>query len=378
MRAPSGPKSIQEDSLKLLNPGRAAGALAVLALAFPAGAVAVPDVYTGVAKTGNAGVTFLTDPTGAALTNTETRYTVAVDGYALGFSEDNGVAGDGVLDYKALPSDYRAPMTAEEKRTYGPAQTDLQAHATCSGVAALTSGTTILDWQQETGDDPYYDYVPWQKASAGLGDDPGTWVPVVKAATGVDLSTLSTVQDFTTACTALGGTYQPADSSTAIAGALITAAVAPFKEQVASLKDKVTSLTKDKAAAEKSLATEKDTRKAAETAFQAQYNRPLNLTLASKRFTPANGVAVLVTGSINDPVTLTLELTKKRASALGLRSRVLFETTTYINSEGAAITTLKPTKAAAKAIAKHKGSVPVKVLADSSALSASADAKLTH
>jgi hypothetical protein len=362
--------------LKLFNSGCAAGALVVLALAIPASASAVPGVYTVVAKTGNTGVTFLTDPTGAALTNTQTRYTVTVDGYTVGFSEDNGVSGDGVLDYEQLPSDYRAPMSAEDKRTYGPAQTDVQAHATCSGVAALTSGPTILAWQQEGGDDPYYDYVPWQKASAGLGDDPGTWVPVVKAATGVDLSALATVQDFTTACTGLGGTYHPADTSTAVASSLIAAAVAPFKKQVTDLQDKVTSLTKAKAASDKSLATEKDARKVAETAYQEQYNRPLNLTLATKRVVPANGVAVLVTGSINDPVTLTLELTKKRASALGLRSRVLAETTTFINSQGAAIATLKPTRAAAKAIAKRKAPVSAKVVANSSALSATADAKL--
>jgi hypothetical protein len=199
---------IQEDSLKLFNVVRAAGVLAVLALAFPAGASAVPGVYSVVAKTGDPGVTFLTDPTGAALTSTQTQYTVNADGYAVGFSEDNGVTGGGVLDYKVLPSDYRAPMSAEEKRTYGPAQTDVQAHATCSGVAEL-GGPTILAWQ---GSDPYYDYVPWQKASAGLGNDPGDWVPVVKTATGVDLSALSTVQGFTDACTDLGGTYHAAAS----------------------------------------------------------------------------------------------------------------------------------------------------------------------
>ncbi|HEY6779645.1 MAG TPA: hypothetical protein VI111_01755 [Thermoleophilaceae bacterium] len=361
--------------MKLLNSSCVAGALVAVALAVPGSAAAVPGVYSVVAKTGNDGVTFLNDPTGAALTNTETQYTVTADGYVLGFSEDNGVTGGGVLDYKQLPADYRAPMSAEEKRTYGPAQTDVQAHATCSGVTELSSGPTILSWQD---DDPSYDYVPWQKATAGLGDDPGTWVPVVKAATGVDLAALSTVQDFTDACTGLGGTYHPADTSTAVASALITAAVAPFKKQVTELQDKVKSLTKDKAAAEKSLATEKDTRKAAETAYQEQYNRPLKLTLAGRRFAATGGVALLVTGSISDPVTVTLELTKKRASALGLRSRVLVEATIVINTEGAAITTLKPTKAVAKAIAKHKGAVPAKVVAESSALSAKADTKLTR
>jgi hypothetical protein len=316
--------------LKLIRSGCAAGALILTALAIPAGASAVPGVYTVDAKTGNPGVTFLTDPTGASLTNTQTQYTVATDGWVLGLSEDNGVSGGGVLDYKALPEDYRAPMSAEEKRTYGPAQTDVQAHATCSGVTELEDGANILAWQ---GDDPYYDYIPWQKTTAGLGDDPSDWIPVVAAATGVDLATLSTVQELTDACTALGGTYHDADSPTALANSLIAAAVAPVAQQVTTLKAQVASLTKAKTAADAALATEKDARKAAETAYQEQWNRPVNLTLASKRFGSTAGVAALVTGSINDPVTLTLELTKKRARSLGLSSRILAEETVTINSQ---------------------------------------------
>jgi hypothetical protein len=355
--------------LKLSKPGCAAGALMLIALAIPASAGAVPGVYTVDAKTGDDGVTFLTDPVGADLTNTETQYTVATDGYVLGLAEDNGVTGGGVLNYKVLPEDYRAPMTAEEKLAYGPAQTDVQAHATCSGVAELEDGANILAWQ---GDEPYYAYVPWQKASAGLGDVPADWIAVVAAATGVDLSTLSTVGDFTTACTTLGGAYHPADSPTPLANGLI----APFQQQVTTLKAQVASLTKAKATADTALAAEKDARKIVETAYQEQWNRPVNLTLSSKRFTSANGVVVLVTGSINDPVNLTLELTRKQARALGLPSRFLAETTVTINSQGAAIATLKPSKADAKRLAKHKGRIPVKVLAESSALGDSVKAKL--
>ncbi len=358
--------------MKLIKSAGAAGALAFLALALPGGAAAVPGVYSVVAKTGNDGVTFLTDPTGAALTNTETRYTVSADGYARGFSEDNGVTGEGVIDYEQLPSAYREPMSPEQKRSYGPAQTDLQAHATCSGVAEL-GGPAILAWQ---GEDPYYDYVPWQKAAAGLGDDPADWIPAVKTATGVDLSALSTVQGFTDACTGLGGTYHVADSSTAIADKLISAAVAPFQKEVAGLKEKVTSLTKAKADADKSLATEKDLRKAAETAYQEAYNRPVDIALAAKRSTAGSGIAVLVTGSINDPVTVTLALTKKQARALGIGDPVLVETTVFINAQGAAIATLKPAKADAKKLAKRKGGVKVKVLGESGILSDSASATL--
>ncbi len=158
---------------------RAAGALAVLALALPASASAVPSVTSVVAKTGDPGVTYLTDPTGADLVSTQTRYVLSLDGWALGFVEDNGLAGGGVLDYSALPSDYRAPATAEQKLTFPAAQTNLQAHATCSDVASLRrerDDPRVAERRRE----PSYAYVPWQKSSAGLGDDPASWIAVVK------------------------------------------------------------------------------------------------------------------------------------------------------------------------------------------------------
>jgi hypothetical protein len=344
--------------------------LAALALAVPASAAAVPSVHTVVAKTGDAGVTYLTDPTGAALTTTQAQYVVSADGYAVGFEEDNGVTGGGVLDYSVLPSAYRAPMTAEQKRTYGPAQTDVQPHATCSGVAALSSGANILAWQPQAGDDPSYNYVPWQKASAGLGDDPSTWIPVVKAATGVDLSTRSTVASFTTACAGLGGTYHPADSSATVADVLIANAAAPLQKQL-------TALAKAKDKSDKALATEKAARKLAESAYSAQFTRPIALTLAAKRFAPQNGVA-MITGSVTDPVTVTVEVTRKQKSALGLSSRVLAEANGTIGADGAVLLTLKPDKATAKRLAKHKGRVRVTVLAVSGGNEDSATATLTH
>lgn len=354
--------------MKLNHCARAAGALAVLALVVPASASAVPGVYSVVAKVGDPGVVF-PDP----LTTTQTQYTVTTDGYAVAFAEDNGVAGGGVLNYKELPTAYRAPMTAEQKRTFPDAQTDVQAHATCSGVTALTDGANILAWQ---GADPQYNYIPWQKTAAGLGDDPAKWIPVVKTATGVDLST---VTDYTAACTKLGGTYHPADTASAVADSLIANAVAPFQKQVADLKAQVASLTKAKATADAALVTEKAARKEVETAYQAQFDRPVFVTPASKRIGPKNGVALLVTGSTGDPVTLTLELTKKQAKRLGLRDRVLAETTREFDSQGATIATLKPGKAAAKALKKHhKRSLPVTILAVSGGHEDSAKATLAR
>ncbi len=108
-----------------------------------------------------------------------------------------------MLDYSALPSDYRAPATAEQKLTFPAAQTNLQAHATCSDVASLRENATILAWQSAARE-PSYAYVPWQKNSAGLGDDPASWIAVVKRATGVDLATIA---DPRAECERLGGRY---------------------------------------------------------------------------------------------------------------------------------------------------------------------------
>lgn len=340
---------------------RAAGALVALALALPAGAAAVPSVTTVDGKLDAGGATFLTDRSGAGLTG-ETRYVVSADGYVAGYAETNGVTSGGVLDYSVLPEAYRAPMTAEDERTYAAAQTGVQPHATCSGVAALSDGTTILAWQ---GREPVYDYVPWQRTSAGLGDDPSTWIPVVARATGVDLSAAT---DLRRACTDLGGTYVAADTASTVADALVADALAPLERQVASLRRQVTTLTR-------SVRTARDAQKAAETAYQALFTKPIALTLAAKRFAPANGLTVMITGSPTDPVDVTLELTKKQARKLGLDDPVIAEAQGVLDDDGAVLLTLKPDADVVKALTTVKargkakkakaarGVLPVRVLA---------------
>ena len=313
--------------MKLKTCIRAAGALAALALALPAGAGAVPSVTSVDAKLDAGGATFLTDPTGAGLT-TETRYVVSADGYVRAFAETNGVTGDGVIDYSALPADYRAPMTAEQERTYPAAQTDVQPHATCSGVAALSDGANILAWQ---GREPTYNYIPWQRATAGLGDDPANWIAVVRRATGVDLSAAT---DARRACTDLGGTYHAADTAASIADVLIANATAPLQRQIATL-------TRARAASDTAAATARAAQRAAEAAYQALFTKPIDLTLAAKRVVPANGLVVMVTGAPTDPVDVTLEIAKRKARKLGLDGPVLAEAQGVLNADGAALLTLK-------------------------------------
>jgi hypothetical protein len=352
---------------------RAAGVLAALALALPASAAAVPTVTSVDGKLDAGGATFLTDPTGASLT-TQARYVVSADGYAAGFAETNGVTGSGVIDYAVLPTDYRAPMTAADKLAYPAAQTDVQPHATCSGVAALSDGATILAWQ---GREPAYNYVPWQKTSAGLGDDPAKWIPVVRTATRVDLSTAT---DLRRACTDLGGTYNAADTASSIADALIANALVPLQRQIATLQGQVATLTRARAASDRAAATARDAQRLAEAAYQALFTKPIELTLAAKRFAPASGVA-LVTGSPTDPVTVTLELTRKKARKLRLADPVLAEATGVIGENGAVLLTLKPERDVLRKLAARRGrrsAVPATVNAVSGGNADSAKAILTR
>ncbi|MGN6189674.1 MAG: hypothetical protein ACTHOE_12315 [Conexibacter sp.] len=338
---------------------RAAGALAALALALPASADAVPTVTRVDARLDTGGATFLTDPTGASLT-TQARYVVSADGYAAAFAETNGVTGGGVIDYSVLPTDYRAPMSAADKLDYPAAQTDVQPHATCSGVAALSDRATILAWQ---GSDPAFDYVPWQKASAGLGDDPTRWIPVVRSATGVDLAAAT---DLRRACTDLGGTYRAADTASTIADALIANALAPLQRQVTTLQAQVAALTRARAASDRAAQTARDAQKAAEAAYQALFTKPIALRLASRRFAPANGLVVLVTGSPTDPVDVTLGLTKQQARRFRLADRVIAEAAGTLDDNGAALLTLKLDRDVARKLAARRGSrsvVPARVLA---------------
>ncbi|HEV7773698.1 MAG TPA: hypothetical protein VGO48_10475 [Conexibacter sp.] len=369
---------------------RAAGALAALALALPASASAVPSVTTVEAKLDTPSVTFLTDATGAGLT-TQARYVVSADGWTAGYAETNGVTGGGVLDYSVLPTDYRAPATAAEKLAYPAAQTDVQPHATCSGVAALTDPANVLAWQ---GRDPSFAYVPWQKTTAGLGDDPTKWIPVVRTATRVDLSTAA---DLRRACTDLGGTYNAADTASSVADALIANATAPLQRQITTLQGQVATLTRARATSDRAAATARDAQRLAEAAYQALFTKPIALTLAAKRFALGSGV-VMVTGSPTDPVNVTLVIARRKARKLGLTSNVIAEVNGELNADGAALLTLKPDQDVLDALAadiarsakatkgKGKGrgkaarrvTIPARVLAVSGGNEDSAAAVLTY
>jgi hypothetical protein len=290
-------------------------AVALVALALPAAASAHPGVYTVTQKVAGAGCTF---PTTGCLTD-RTQYAVANDGWALGFTEDNGLtaAGGGLINYKRMPSSWRAPMSAQDKLDYADAGTALQAHATCT-LPALDD-SAIKAWQ---GNDPFFDYVPWQSKSAGLGDDPAKWIPVVKAATGVDLSGMTDAQA-QAACT---GTYHKADTPSNIADALLASVTSPLQSQVTQLQNQVGVLQAGKAAADAALV-----------------NRPLALTLSAKTF---DLPVAMVTGLPGTPVKLRLLLSSADARRLKV-SRVAASKTKTLGAQGAELFTLAPSKKAA-------------------------------
>ena len=220
--------------------GLVAVAALVIALAIPALAAAHPQVYKLTPKKAPTGCTYTSDPTGACLENNVERYAVANDGFAMTYTENGEGSYGSVLNYQMMPTAFRASMTSEQKRTFALAQTPVQAHATCQGVAALESGANILAWQ---GADPFFSYVPWQKTTANLGDEPSSWIPVVQTAVGVDLSSLSTEAEFKSACEGKGGTYRKADSPSNPMGTAIAEAVEQAK---APLEDEVNGLLAEK------------------------------------------------------------------------------------------------------------------------------------
>src|SRR5690606_36029920 len=119
------------------------------------------------------------------------------------------------------------------------------------------------------------------------------------------------------ACEGLGGTYVAADTQSAVATALIADAVTPLNTQIARLQTDVSTLRRQ-------LATARDAQRLAETTYQSFFTRPIELTLAAKRFQVTDGVA-LVTGAPTDVVRIAVEVTRRLARRIGLSDTVLVE-----------------------------------------------------
>lgn len=343
-----------------------AGALAaVAALALPAAAAAHPSVYTDTAK--------VEQPEGSGTFVDQDRYVVANHGFTYVLRETNGVTGDGVFDYKSIPTKLRDGKDWTWLLANG--VSGAQAHATCQ-VAALTSEAAIRGWQ---GADPFYAYVPFQKDSAGLEDDPSTWIPYVKGLTGVDLATLASPAEAEAACEALpGATYVKADatqsSNAAFNAGLIEHTKAPLDAQIATLTKAVTDANAAKTALQAALDAAK--------AELVKLATPITVALPSARLKARafakHGTRVTLGGVAGSRVAVELAIGERQARKLRLRSSVLARGKATVGADGTASVVLTPSKAAAKALAKRKRAVALTVTARSGDRIASSGATLAR
>jgi len=328
-----------------------AGASVALTLALPASAMAHGSAFETTALVN------CTGPAAGPVTCAEQKqYVFTNHGFTYVLRESNGVTTNGGINYKRAPSLLRnVPgfnvLTSD-------AVTGAQPHATCD-LAALKTGAAIRGWQ---GTDPFYAYVPFQKAAAGLEDDPSLWIEDVKTITGVDLAT---VADAAAACQGLGGTYVPADQTVtpfaALASGTIEEATAELETENTALRTQVDGLAGANGSATGELANVKAAYSSAlaEIAKLQGAARALRLTMPSTAPTAAalakDGLAVTLSGPSGRTFLVRMKISAAAAKKLGLRSKILGSTSVTLNDAGNASVTLTPTTAAAAGLRKARG-----------------------
>ena len=384
--------------MRYLRQFRAACAVAVVAvLAAPAAASAHPSVYSGEA-------TIDLDPTpGVFVPGTQTRHMVTNHGFTVVLRETNGVAVGahrGVMSYALLPADLRATLTPTQELA---TSSGAQAHATCD-VGPLNAEAAVLGWQ---GTDPFYNYVPFQKAAAGLDDHPADWIVDVQNLTGVDLTQVS--DDPATAATqletlcesappaGLGGTFVPADQTqtpaSSLASGTVELATEPLLEEIDQLETFTAQLQAQKAAAEQAAASAQAG--AGQGASLQQENQALRAEVARMRLEAttlrirpvgnrspaqlaAKGISVRVTGPAGKRVTVRLLVSGAVAKALGLKSHVLGKATATIGADATAVVKITLGTRAKAAMRRAKRSMNVAFEAVSGDRSASATRRLSR
>jgi hypothetical protein len=318
----------------------ALAAVAATALVAPAGALAAPSVFTQTAKVVPTGQTPTASWTQTDLADQQ-QYLVSENGFTLALRETNGKLGHGVLSYDVLPSAYRALFAPA--RWIAESATDVQPHATCD-APALTADAVVLGWQ---GAEPHYGYIPFQATSAGLGDDPATWISKVKAATGV---TLTATTDLAAACAGIGGTFAPADTVVTSSAALAAGVAGP-------LQAKITELT-----------TARDAALTAKAKADADVKR---LTLEATPFTikvPSSatlqrGLEVNVAGPPNRPVFIRVQISEAQRKKLKLRYRTLGTGAGKTDEKGKALVIVQPRKDTAPVLLRLVDALPTTVSA---------------
>jgi len=314
--------------------------LAVLAVcALPAGASAAPSVFTQTAKVVPTGQTPDNSWTQSNL-DPEAQYLVSDNGYTVGLKESNGVTTGGLLSYDVLPSLYRQLFAASRLITEG--STGAQPHATCD-VASLNQSSVVTGWQGTT---PSYGYIPFQATSAGLGDDPATWLTKVKDATGV---TLTPSTDLAAACTDLGGTFHAADTIVKTSASLASGLTAPLDAKIASLTTE-----RDKALADLK-AAQADVKALKLEATPLTIKIPTSATLQ-------RGLEVNVTGPPNRGVFIRIVVTDHQQRKLKLKFKTLGVGRGVTDEKGKTQVIVWPQKKTAPALLKLTESLPVTVV----------------
>ena len=347
-------------------------AVAALALALPAGAFAHPSVWETTAKITNSA----SSPVPDLCSNTDTRksYAISNHGFTMALNETNCATDKGMLNYKFLPSSTRATLTLAAY--LGAGATGAQPHATCrqgSGVVDQLWGTTagtsaITAWQtaktNTAGGEPFFNYVPWQKTSAGLDDDPTKWIPVVLAKTGVNLSSYSTVDEFKAACEGIGGVYTAADKI----GTTMQSMNSGFAHDItATVTAAVTAevTAEVTAAVTAAVGAPLQAEVAKLTAEVASLSRVLTVKAASAKLAAktaaGSGVAVKISGPAGYHLRAFLVISEAGARHAGLRYRGLGTADVTIGDAGTADATIQ-LNAAAKAKLKALGkNLPVRI-----------------
>jgi hypothetical protein len=357
--------------------------VAVAALAVPAAASAHPSVYTD--ETLKVPTPAPSPITHADLIVDQTRYVVSNHGNSYVLRESNSQMNPpkGVIDYKILPSAYRNQPSVPTDVLIAAGGTDAQAHHTCK-TAALDDVGAIEAWQERSAagkSEPFFGYVPFQEASAGLDDHPELWIPLVLSETGVDLTQVSDVPagpynpdlaSHTEAATqlkslcesappaGLGGTFVLADRmqtlATAFNSATISAATAPLNAQITQLNTFTQMLETQKAAAQKAAADAQSALTGAQ-ADVARLNTRLRLEPVGNQSPArlaANGPSVNVSGPAGMTVKVRLRVTRAARKALDWDSLVLGKQTATIEQDGTVLVEIPLGRKANVALRKAK------------------------
>ena len=353
----------------LSTPRVIAAAVAAAALALPVSAAAHPSAYVSSAPAEcTAPATPYTAAELLATCTTQTRYVFTNHGNTYLLRESNGKTSAGVISYAHRPAGLTA---ASDFNVFalppkGPA-TGAQPHATCD-VAALNMPAVIRSWQ---GVDPFYAYVPFQRTAAGVDDNAAMWLPVVQAATGVNLGAVAdTDAAREAACEALpgasAGSYVPADATqntlASWSSGQVHLATAPLEAQLARKDVQIAALGASASAALGASAAggaQHVSALQAEIAALKLDLRRLKLALPSTIPSPGGlagkGMALTLAGPAKRTVRVRALIGAPQAKRLGLRSRVLAGRSVVLGADGNAAFTLKPAKAAAARLRHAKG-----------------------